>query len=404
MPVKYSIVIPTRNRGEYLPYAVRSVLNSDRDDIELVVSNNHSSDGTNKFLSELNDPRLRVIQPSVVLPMAGHYEFAINEARGDWITLLGDDDAVMPYIFERLDHYTVQFPEADIISSARAYYFWEGCEDLYGNSVVVYQSLQDAALRSTKRDLMSVLKGARSCFDMPQIYTTSMIKRSLYNEIKSQSGGCFYHSIIPDMYSVVALCLSRDAYLRVEEPLFWVGTSNKSMGRSDRIYRDAEQFNEDYRAEHPCVPRKISDQISYAIHSNAFSSMYIYECLLSSPLKQQEHLSSRLRMRVLAAVLTDLRSNKRGDNERKEVINAIREECQSYGISMALVRAISMMSLVWSRLHWLFRLPDRVMRRLGLSRSTISLRSTIRADFPTIAEASNAVIQARVSNLRKGNQ
>ena len=404
MPVKYSIVIPTRNREEYLPYAVHSVLDSDRDDIELVVSNNHSNDSTGKFLSELNDPRLRVIQPSVVLPMAGHYEFAINEARGDWITLLGDDDAVMPYIFERMDHYIEKYTDTEIISSARAYYVWEGSEDLYGNSVVSYQSTQEATLRSTKRDLMSVLKGARSCFDMPQIYTTSMIKRSLYEEIKSKSGGCFYHSIIPDMYSVVALCLSCSTYLRVEEPLFWVGTSNKSLGRSDRIYRDAEQFNEDYRAEYPCVPQKISEQIAYTIHSNAFSAMYIYECLLSSPLKQQEDLSSHLRLKVLAAVLTDLRSNNREDSERKEVINAIREECQSHGISLVFVRAISMMNLLRSRLHWLFPLPARVMRRLGLSRKHISLRSTIRVDFPTITEASNAVMQVRKQNLLNGNQ
>jgi glycosyltransferase involved in cell wall biosynthesis len=404
MSIKYSIVIPTRNRAEYLPHAVRSVLVSDRDDIELIVSNNHSSDGTDKFLSGLNDSRLRVVQPSVLLPMAGHYEFAINEARGDWITLLGDDDAVMPYIFERLDHYIAEFTGAEIISSVRAYYFWEGCEDLYGNNVVSYQSRQNAALRSTKQDLISVLKGARSCFDMPQIYTTAMIKRSLYNEIKSKSGGCFYHSIIPDMYSVVALCLVRDCYLRVEEPLFWVGTSNKSMGRSDRIYRDADQFNEYDRAAHPCVPRKISDQISYAIHSNAFGAMYIYECLLSSPLKQKEHLSSHLRTRVLAAVLMALWSKKRADYERKQVINAIREECRKYCIPVTSVRAISVIYVVRQRFDWLFQLPIRVMRRLGLSRSTIGLRSTIRADFPTIAEASSAVLHLRMSNLRKGSQ
>jgi hypothetical protein len=401
MLVRYSIIIPTRNRAEYLPYAVRSVLDSDRDDIELIVSNNHSGDGTDKFLSELNDPRLRVIKPRTVLPMAGHYEFALNEARGDWITLLGDDDAVMPYIFDRLDHYIAQFSEAEILSSARAYYFWEGCEDLYGDSVVIYKSRQDAAMRSTKRDLMSVLEGARSCFEMPQIYTTAIIKRSLYNEIKIKSGRCFYHSIIPDMYSVVALCLSRDEYLRVEEPLFWVGTSNRSMGRSDRIYRDAEQFNEDYQSDYPCVPRKISDQISYSIHSNAFDAMYIYECLLSSPLKQKQHSSSSLRMRVLAAVLMSLWRNKRADIERREVVKAIREECQTYGISMTLVRAISMLSLVRSRLHWIFRLPVSVVRRLVLSRSTISLQSAIRADFPNIAEASNAVTQVCNSYLRK---
>ncbi|MBF9022606.1 glycosyltransferase [Rhodobacterales bacterium FZCC0069] len=397
MHVKYSIVIPTRNRVDYLPYAVHSVLGSDRDDVELIVSNNHSNDGTDKFLSELNDPRLRVIQPSVVLPMAGHYEFAINEARGDWITLLGDDDAVMPYIFERLDYYASQFPEVDIISSERAYYFWEGCKDLYGNIVVGYRSRQDAALRSTKRDLMSVLKGARSCFDMPQIYTTGIIKSSLYNEIKIKSGGCFYHSIIPDMYSAVALCLSRDTYLRVEEPLFWVGTSDKSMGISDRIYKDAELFNEDCRADHPCVPRKISDNTSYTIHANAFSSAYIYECLMSSPLKQKEHLTTKLRKRVLAAVLMESRSAKRSDKERKEVFNAIRKECRDYGVSMTSIITISIINIFTSRFRRLVRTSVRILKKFALSEATIYFQSSSRAEFPTILHASKMVLQKRSS-------
>lgn len=228
MKIKYSIVIPTRNRDEYLQYAIQSVINSPRKDIELIVSNNHSTDETKEILKKIVDPRVKIITPQNDLPMAGHYEFAIGHAKGEWITILGDDDAVMPHIFETLDSYISQYPDIDIISSARAYYFWKGCEDLYGQSVVIFKSHTKVELRSTKKDLIKVSQGLRSCFDMPQIYTTGIIKRSLYEEIKNKSGGFFYHSIIPDIYSVVALCLSRDKYLRVEEPLFWVGTSNKS--------------------------------------------------------------------------------------------------------------------------------------------------------------------------------
>ena len=102
MIIKYSIVIPTRNRAEYLPYAIQSVLDAARNDVELIVSNNFSTDATPQTLSGIEDPRLRVISPNVSLPMAGHYEFAISHATGDWITILGDDDAVMPYFFESL--------------------------------------------------------------------------------------------------------------------------------------------------------------------------------------------------------------------------------------------------------------------------------------------------------------
>lgn len=398
MTIKYSIVIPTRNRAEYLSYAIQSVLESSRSDIELIVSNNFSTDETAEILSQIGDPRLRVISPSVSLPMAGHYEFAITQATGEWITILGDDDAVLPYIFERLDKYTEQYPKIDIISSSRAYYFWEGCEDLYGNTVIAYSSSPNSRVRSTKKDLHAVLKGFRSCFDMPQIYTSNIIKRSLYEEIKKQSGGCFYHSIIPDMYSVVALSLARDEYLRLDEPLFWVGTSNKSMSRSDRIYRDAELFSGDLSGKHVCVPRNISDKVSYQLHSSCFSPMYIYECLLQSPLNSQEHREKKVRADVLAAVLNDL--EKRGKAEREQLFKEIWEDAARQEISRS--RIIMLAYLIWvsSVTVKFFAFPGRIIRWLGISLNTIRFSSTDRSIFPTILDASRKIMQLRSAEAK----
>ncbi|MGO9485931.1 MAG: glycosyltransferase family 2 protein [Rhodomicrobium sp.] len=49
---KYSILIPTRNGLRYLPYAIESVLSQSSDEFELIVSDNHSSDGTAEYLSQ----------------------------------------------------------------------------------------------------------------------------------------------------------------------------------------------------------------------------------------------------------------------------------------------------------------------------------------------------------------
>lgn len=393
MTIKYSIVIPTRNRAEYLPYAIQSVLDSERNDIELIVSNNFSTDATPEILSGIEDPRLRVISPNASLPMAGHYEFAISQARGDWLTILGDDDAVMPYIFESLDRHIDRYPQVDIISSIRAHYFWEGCDDLYGNSVVGYSSRPNAQIRSTKKDLNAVLKGYRSCFDMPQIYTTSIVKRSLYEEIKGRSGGCFYHSIIPDMYSVVALSLARNEYLRVDEPLFWVGTSNKSMGRSDRIYRDAEQFKGDPSGKHACVPRAISDKVSYQLHSSAFSPMYIYECLLQSPLNSQEHREKKVRADVLAAVLNASRN--RANSEKKFLMAEIGKDADLHGVSRTLINFLATFARISSAVTKLLALPSRIKRRLGMGHTSVWFRSADRSRYPTILDASRKVMELR---------
>ena len=211
--IKYSILIPTRNRDLYVKYAIESVLSTNRNDIELIVSNNHSTDNTEAYLSTLKDRRLRVIKPSKPLPMALHYEFVVSHAKGVWLTILGDDDAIMPYLFDRMDELTAIFPDITIISSARAYYFWPGCSpELYGSTAVIYSYNNKIQLRSTKKDLFRVLAGLRSCFDMPMIYTTCMVKRTLVEKIKERTNGLFYQSIIPDMYSVVALSLQVYAY------------------------------------------------------------------------------------------------------------------------------------------------------------------------------------------------
>ena len=328
MKVKYSIIIPTRNRAEYLPFAIKSVLNSSRKDIELIVSNNFSTDKTQEILSKISDSRLRVISPNTPLPMSGHYEFALSKAKGEWITILGDDDAVMPHIFESLDKYINKYNSVDIISSNRSYYFWKGCENIYGNLVVSYSSKFSAKIRLTKNDLFKVLLGLKNCFELPQIYTGGIIKRSLYDEIKYKSGGHFYHSIIPDIYSSVALCLTRDTYLRTEESLFWTGTSNKSTGISNRIYLDAKNLTTN-STDYKQVPKKISDEISYFLHSKGFGSLYIFEGLAQCPFKGANYKIDKIRELVLAGLYSNFKI-KQKSSERIKIRSQIRLECRKY--------------------------------------------------------------------------
>lgn len=399
MKIKYSIVIPTRNGAKYLPFAVRSVLDIKREDIELIVSNNFSTDNTQSLLESFNDSRLRIVHPPVCLPMAGHYEFAINQAKGEWITIIGDDDAVMPYIFESLDNHIFNNPNIDIIFSARAYYFWQGIGGKFGNIVVQYSSNNKTFIRSTQKDLIAVLSGLRSCFDMPQIYTTGIVRRTLYNEIKDKSGGCFYHSIIPDMYSEVALCMARDSYLRVEEPLFWVGTSNKSMGISDRIYKDAERFNPEREKQIQCVPRHISPNISYKLHAGGFSPLYIYECIHQSPISKALYSKNLIRNVVIAAILNAITTRK--GQEKKELKNEIFLECNKYGISPILVQLISVLLLILTLFNKVTILIKLTFGKVGLKpRDLIRFKSTDGQAYSDILLASIKIEELRNTKLR----
>lgn len=65
-PVAASVVIPVRNRGKTIADAVRSALAQETDfDFNVLVVDNHSTDGTTSIVSELSkiDPRVRLLVP-----------------------------------------------------------------------------------------------------------------------------------------------------------------------------------------------------------------------------------------------------------------------------------------------------------------------------------------------------
>lgn len=399
---KYSIVIPTRNREEYLPFAIDSVLSQKRDDIELIVSDNYSKDGTLSYLETLIDHRLVVVKPLEELPMSSHYEYILSKATGEWVTILGDDDAVMPYLFDRLDSIIENYPDTSIISSERAYYFWEDCEDLYGDLVVLYTTGGGIEVRSTKKDLLWTLAGLRSCFDMPMIYTSCMVKNSLIKGIKDMSGGYFYHSIIPDIYSIVALSLVEDFYVRVEEPLFWVGTSNKSMGRSDRIYRDSEMHVEynNFKDE-TGHDLKLNKNISQELHSAGFSSYYIYESLKQCPFAKKQWTSQFLTTVVFASLrlmAIEVNINKIYFSDI-HLIKKINIEIKRNGISIYLVVMIYRILYVIRVLNRVKKIPARVWAKLTKRSAKNKIVSHVREDYPSIKDASDKILKMKFVEL-----
>lgn len=386
---RYSIIIPTRNREKYLRFSLASVLAMPREDIEIVVSDNHSSDGTAQYLSTISDPRVKMVRPTRELPMAQHYEFALMQASGDWVSILGDDDAVMPYIFDRLDRLTEIYPEISVISSARAYYFWPGCEDLWGNAVVHYDRTPEVRTRSSRVDLLKSLMGLLSCFDLPQIYTSSVVRRSLVEKIRADSGGCFFHSIIPDMYSAVAICLSESSYLRIEEPLFWTGTSSGSMGRSDRIYRDSER---DSAESDNFAQLRLHPEVPEAVHILGFGSFYLYEALLNCPFARGFWRSKWIGKLVYADLVRRTRTHwSRADLIDIDAATVVDKQIVALAyvpIELAVMRWLLTMGDAANRI---WRLPKRVLRKIRRQFRSDTIVSTNRTEFPTIAAASDAV-------------
>jgi len=91
-----SVVIPTRNRRDLAARALTSVLGQTDVDLEALVVDDGSTDGTARLAEDLGDERVRHLRNETATGVALARNHGIAEAGGDWIAFLDDDDLWAP--------------------------------------------------------------------------------------------------------------------------------------------------------------------------------------------------------------------------------------------------------------------------------------------------------------------
>lgn len=94
-PVRATVVIPVFNRVKTITDAVRSALSQECDfEYNVIVVDNHSTDGTSEALASFGDPRLVVITPERNdLGIGGCWNLAVHDGRcGKYAVQLDSDD------------------------------------------------------------------------------------------------------------------------------------------------------------------------------------------------------------------------------------------------------------------------------------------------------------------------
>ena len=90
-----TIAIPTYNRANgYLGKALASTLKQTYQNIEIIVSDNCSTDNTETFVKGISDPRLRYFRHNKNIGANNNFNYCLEQANGDYFLLLQDDDMI----------------------------------------------------------------------------------------------------------------------------------------------------------------------------------------------------------------------------------------------------------------------------------------------------------------------
>lgn len=101
-PFLVTIAITTHNRRALLERALAGAMAQTYTKLEIIVSDNASTDGTPELMARVRDPRVRYVRLEEPTSMAGNFQNALDHARGELFMILNDDDELEPEAIEEL--------------------------------------------------------------------------------------------------------------------------------------------------------------------------------------------------------------------------------------------------------------------------------------------------------------
>ena len=102
--IHFTVIIPTKDRAQYLKETLKTCTNQDYDNLEIIVSDDGSLDNSREIVEEVarKDPRVRLVSPGSGVGMLDNFEFALNHVKPGFVIALGGDDGLMPNSIVRM--------------------------------------------------------------------------------------------------------------------------------------------------------------------------------------------------------------------------------------------------------------------------------------------------------------
>ncbi len=225
---KLTIIIPTRNRANYLFWSVKTCLDSRYPNLEILICDNQSNDETEKVIFDFADNRIRYFRTKDFLSMTANWEYALSMVDEGFVTILGDDDGFIEGKLELAMNLLIEH-QVDAISWKQSYYRWPGNSMGMMKDIYYFPAGKGYELRNSKEYFNRVINFELIHGNLPWLYAGIVHIRNI-REVQQKGNGKFFNSKIPDVYSSLALSQVVDHYLYSYEPFSVAGSSAKSNG------------------------------------------------------------------------------------------------------------------------------------------------------------------------------
>ncbi len=226
--IRFSIIIPTRERADTLKYTLRTCLAQKFDSFEIVVSDNCSSPETKRVVDACASDKIRYVRSNIPLAMSDNWELGVSHAKGEYIIVLGDDDGLLRHALKDIDN-LLQELGTKILRWNRVYYHWPNSDDAE-NRLVIRLGSPSEFIKSA--DIIYKTGNALADYTrLPMLYTAA-IHRDLIAQLKQKCGRVFTTES-PDISSGFNFAALVKKYPSVGRPMSINALSAASNGHAN---------------------------------------------------------------------------------------------------------------------------------------------------------------------------
>lgn len=91
-----SVCVPVYNGEKYIKDTMDMILNQGYDNLEIIVSDNCSTDGTLAAIAQIDDERVKVVCSDSNVGMGGNWNKLLDIATGEYVIIVCSDDFLLP--------------------------------------------------------------------------------------------------------------------------------------------------------------------------------------------------------------------------------------------------------------------------------------------------------------------
>jgi len=223
-----SIVIPTRGREYYCIEVIKDILSYKRKDFELVICDNSDSDQIEDYLVQNNDERVVYQHIHGRINSVINMDTAMRMASGEYVCMIGDDDTILPEIFEvaewaRKNQYDNVTPRYMVT------YRWPNAIGPLGTmDWPLYANDGSFKILDCEKQLKAFVNNGLLVYSdyLPRVYH-GLVKRSVLDKVLMQTGHII-GGLSPDIYMSIATSCCCNQFVSLFKPITIAGACHSS--------------------------------------------------------------------------------------------------------------------------------------------------------------------------------